>query len=78
MSANACPRCGALNSGAARFCMKCRNPLQPTEPLPKSDLGTAVSKALVRNLIIIAIAFIVIFCGLAFLFLLIFLIAHGL
>ena len=77
MSANACPRCGTINSGAARFCMKCRNPLQPTAPLPQSDLGTAVSKALVRNLIIIAIAFVAIFFGIAFFFLLIYLIAHG-
>jgi hypothetical protein len=56
--------------------MKCRNPLQPTAPLPKSDLGTAVSKALVRNLIIIAVGFVVILLGIAFLFGLIFIIGH--
>jgi hypothetical protein len=77
MSANACPRCGAINAGAARFCGRCRNPLQPTAPLPQSDLPTAFGKAFVRNLIIIGIAFVVIFGGIGIFFLLIYLFAHA-
>jgi hypothetical protein len=60
----------------ARFCGRCRNSLQPTAPLPQSDLPTAFGKAFVRNLII-GIAFIVIFGGIGIFFLLIYLFARA-